>query len=88
MPINLLGRTDYQIDPETQDMFVSLINMRDEAKARKDPIEKRLKILANSTCYGVYAEVIRDDHPKPKVLEVYGPGGEPFTCSTTAIEEP
>lgn len=87
-PINLLGRDDYSIDPETQDMFVSLINMRDEAKAKKDPIEKRLKILANSTCYGVYAEVIRDDHPKPKALEVYGPTGEPFTCSTTAVEEP
>ena len=87
-PINLLGRADYRFDPTDNDMFVSLINMRDEAKAAKDPIEKRLKILANSTCYGVFAEIIRDDHPKPKDLNIFGPDGAAFTCSTKAVEEP
>jgi hypothetical protein len=58
--------------------------MRDEARAQKDPIEKRLNILANSTFYGVYTEVIRDDHPKPKALEVYGPTGEPVRCARKA----
>ena len=86
--INLLGRSDYAFDPYKSDMFVSLINMRDEAKAATDPIEKRLKILANSTCYGVFAEVIRDDHPKPKDLNVFGPDGVGINCLTKAAEEP
>lgn len=87
-PINLLGRADYAFDPYTSDMFVSLINMRDEAKAIEDPIEKQLKLLANSTCYGVFAEVIRDDHPKPKDLNVFGPDGVGMTCMTKVVEEP
>jgi DNA polymerase III epsilon subunit-like protein len=86
--INLLGREDFHFDPTRSDMFVELINMRDGAKAAKDAIEKQLKILANSACYGIFAEVIRDDHPKPKPISYVGLDGEPQSFETKAVEEP
>jgi len=86
--IKLMGRQDCVLDPRSADMFTAIINMRDRAKAATDPIEKHLKILANSTGYGVYAEIIRDDAPKPEPLTIYGPDGASFTNPSCALEEP
>ncbi|WP_300380407.1 hypothetical protein [Henriciella sp.] len=87
-PINLLGRKEYLFDPNTEDMFVRLIDMRDEAKAAGDPIQSQLKILANSTCYGIFAEIVRDDLSDPADLHVIGLDGKPFTFHSTASERP
>lgn len=86
--VALMGRNECVLDPAAADMFTAIINMRDRAKAAKDPIEKHLKILANSTGYGVYAEIIRDDAPKPVPLTIHGPDGEPRVCQSRALEEP
>jgi hypothetical protein len=59
-------------------MFTRLIDMRDEAKARKDPLQQQMKITANSTSYGIYVEVNRDDAPKPEALTLYDAGGHRF----------
>ena len=88
MPVKLMGRDDCELDPNASDLFSAIINMRDKAKTAKDPIEKHLKILANSTGYGVYAEIIRDDAPKVEPLTIIGPDGKSFTCQTKALEEP
>lgn len=87
-PVHLMGRKDCLLDPNANDLFITIINMRDQAKAAEDPIEKHLKILANSTGYGVYAEIIRDDAPKPEDLELFGPDGQRITCKSAALEEP
>ncbi len=87
-PIRLFGREEYTIDPRTDDIFIRLIDMRDEAKAKRDPLEKVMKIIANATCYGIYAEVQRDDAPKPEPIAVFGPHGEGVSMQTQAIEEP
>jgi len=87
-PVNLMGREDCELNPNGSDLFSAIINMRDKAKAAKDPIEKHLKILANSTGYGVYAEIIRDDAPKPEPLTIIGTDGQPFGFQTKALEEP
>lgn len=87
-PINLLGRSDYRFDPNADDLFVSLINMRDEAKAKDDPIEKQLKILANSTCYGVFAEFIRDNPSSLEPLLIYRTDGSIEEVQSKAIERP
>lgn len=87
-PIRLFGREEYTIDPRTDDIFIRLIDMRDEAKAKRDPLEKVMKIIANATCYGIYAEVQRDDAPKPEPIAVFGPHGEGTSMSAQAIEEP
>lgn len=87
-PIRLFGRDEYTIDPRKDDIFIRLIDMRDEAKANRDPLEKVMKIIANATCYGIYAEVQRDDAPKPESIDVHGPHGEGGTMLSQAVEEP
>lgn len=87
-PIRLFGREEYTIDPRKDDIFIRLIDMRDEAKANRDPLERVMKIIANATCYGIYAEVQRDDAPKPESINVHGPHGEGGTIQSQAIEEP
>ena len=87
-PVRVLGRSDYQIDPATDDFFRCLIDLRDEAKELNDSIEQTLKIIANSTSYGIFIEVNRDDAPKSEALSVYGPNGEHKEIDTRAIEDP
>ena len=43
---------------------------------------------ANSTAYGIFVEINRDDAPKPEPLNVYGPDGECQTIPSKAIEQP
>ena len=87
-PVKLLGRDDFMIDPEKNDCFKRLVDLRDNAKERGGEDEKALKIIANSTSYGIFIEVNRDDAPKPESLTVYGPHGERLEAATKAIEDP
>lgn len=87
-PTKILGRDDFEIDPTTSDFFTRLVDLRDEAKAQKNPAEKALKIIANSTSYGIFIEVNRDDAPKAEPLAVFGPNGEQLKIATRAIEDP
>lgn len=86
--IDILGNDQYRIDPTTDDLFKRLIDLRDEAKEKGDPIEKTIKILANSTSYGIFIEVNRDSAPKSEPITVFGPNDEKHDLSTKAIEEP
>lgn len=87
-PINILSLDSYSINPNTDDLFTRLIDLRDEAKAKGDSIEKTLKIIANSTSYGIFIEVNRDNAPKSENLNVYGPNGDCLLSNSKAIEEP
>lgn len=87
-PVEILGRSDFTIDPNTEDFFTRLIDLRDEAKAKGDPIERTLKIIANSASYGIFIEVSRDDAPKSEVLRVFGPDGRCEEVHTKALEQP
>lgn len=86
--IDILGNDQYRIDPATDDLFNRLIDLRDEAKEKGDPIEKTIKILANSTSYGIFIEVNRDNAHKSEPITVFGPNGEKHDLTTKAIEEP
>jgi hypothetical protein len=87
-PIRILGESDFAIDPNSEDFFKRLIDLRDEAKANRDSVEKTLKIIANSTSYGIFIEVTRDDAPKSELLDVFGPNGECKCVHTKALEQP
>lgn len=87
-PINLFGRSEYRIDPNRDDMFTRLIDLRDEAKERRDPLQQQIKIIANATCYGIFVEVNRDDAPKPEALALFDAEGEQHSILSTALEEP
>lgn len=86
--ISILNRESFAVDPIVDDFFTRLIDMRDDAKSRGDAQEKALKIIANSTSYGIFIEVNRDDAPKGEALTIYGPSGEHLDVETRAIENP
>src|SRR6056297_4087198 len=86
--LNLFGNPEYAVDPNTDDVFTRLIDLRGEAKSKGDPLQLAMKIIANATSYGIFIEVLRDDAPKPEPLDVYGPDGTKQTIQSTAIEEP
>jgi hypothetical protein len=87
-PSKIIGRDDFTIDPTNEDFFTRLVDLRDEARARRDPIERALKIIANSTSYGIFIEVNRDDAPEGEPLSVFGPNGEHRLVYSRAIEDP
>jgi hypothetical protein len=87
-PINLFGREEYRIDPNREDMFTRLIDLRDEAKDRKDPLQQQIKIIANATCYGIFVEMNRDDAPKPEALTLFDADGSAHQIQSTALEDP
>jgi hypothetical protein len=69
-------------------LFRRLVDLRDEAKASGNSAEKALKIITNSTSYGIFIEVNRDDAPKAEPLSVFGPNGQHLQIATKAIEDP
>jgi hypothetical protein len=87
-PINLFGDPAYRVDPAREDVFARLVDLRDEAKHRADPLQSAIKIIANATSYGIFIEVLRDDASKPEMVAVYGPSGDRRLLATTAIEQP
>jgi hypothetical protein len=85
--VAILGKPDFEIDPNSDDFFTRLIDLRDSAKGDGD-LEKTIKIIANSTSYGIFIEVNRNEGDKAELLHVYGPDGQAQEVSTRSIEEP
>jgi hypothetical protein len=94
-PVGL--RDAIRVDPATQDFFRLAIEERQRLKRRTDlPEAERsrldpfLKVLANATGYGIFAELNAHDLRKGETQQVtvYGNGDTPFTASVYAPEEP
>lgn len=89
-------RDDVLIDPRRDDFFVKVVEERKRLKVREDlsvvgrvRLDRELKVVANSTAYGIAAEMVRQELPKGerKDLTVYGLD-DPFECSVEVPEEP
>lgn len=87
-PINLFGKPEFKIDPLRDDFFARTVDLRDDAKAKRESAEKAIKIIANATSYGIFIEINRDDAPKPEPLDVFGTNGERQAIHSTALEQP
>ncbi len=80
-------RGKIEVDPREQDFFTTVIEQRkclgsrnDISQAEKARLDKALKVLANSTSYGIYAEMnIRESDEEIKAT-CYGIDPQPFTC--------
>src|SRR5262249_16230154 len=86
--IALFGREEYTIDLAHDDLFTRVIDLRTEIKAavkqaeaaghdaestRLDGLQQSLKLLANSTAYGVLLEVNEKVHSgRALPIDVYG----------------
>lgn len=72
---------DEKINPN-QDIFKKIIEKRHQLIERKDPQEHNLKIIANSTSYGIYAQI--NTEKRKSNVDVYGL--EYFTTDVDKIE--
>jgi hypothetical protein len=77
-----------RIDPYRDDFFLKVIEER-KSKEKTDPLYYFLKILANAGCYGIYAEVNRQQSGKNdrRTVHIFT-GEEHRTQRTNIIEQP
>lgn len=90
--IKLAG--EVEIDPASDDFFSTVIEQRRQLKHRNDldPAERErlgafLKVLANSGCYGIFAEINSEESSRPEPVTIYGLT-EPFTQRLKSVETP
>jgi hypothetical protein len=92
-PVRLGG--EIEIDPATHDFFATLIEQRRGvmlstglAPAERKRLREFLKVLANSGCYGIFAEINRKElGSRRRGITIYGLD-QPFTQKLTSIESP
>ena len=80
-------RGEVEIDPQ-ENFFARVIETRHERADKNDPTGQFLKTVANSTGYGIFAEMIRielADGATEQVM-VYDGTGEPYLADTHAPE--
>lgn len=96
--IKIAGNSDYLVDPLKGDFFRQLIDLRNSIKSRlktcsakqKPALEAQqltLKIIANSTSYGVFIELNVEDLPKHENRLCHG-NGDPFKVEIDKSENP
>jgi hypothetical protein len=85
------------VDPAKTDFFRTVIEERQRVRAKvkaegreNDPLEGFLKVLANSTSYGVFAEFVRHEltGKRTERVTVWDTEGESFAAKTHAPEVP
>jgi hypothetical protein len=89
LPIELLR--EVPIDPTKVDFFKSIIERRKAAQAAgEERLAKSLKVLANSTSYGIYAQMTRHElgGERTEAVTVYGQAAEPYKFQVRSPEDP
>ena len=98
-PMSLLQNSDYLIDPTRDDFFKRVIELRTATKARAvgadeqaasqlSAEEQFLKVLANSTGYGIFAQFISESLGSKAECVCYGPSGPGHKVNTGTRERP
>jgi hypothetical protein len=92
-PLNLRGVIE--VDPRSCDLFKVVIEERKRLASRKDlsaaekkRLDKALKVLANSTSYGIYAEMNRQETDLAINVTCHGIDAQPFTCRVAHPDVP
>jgi hypothetical protein len=69
-------RSHVTVDPRKHDFFRAVVELRQQLKTDRSPEAKRtadgLKVLANSTAYGINAEFIREDRQRLAAVVCHG----------------
>ena len=102
-PIRIGGNVDFTIHPATDDFYKNVIVMRGRVQAlekqakaagdhqaadRHGSHQMMLKLLANSTSYGIFAEQNVQSFDYRRDVDCYVPDGEPMRVGSKSIEEP
>lgn len=92
-PTKLYGQIS--VDPARNDFFRVAIEERKKLSTRKDltPVEKArldkaLKVLANASSYGIYAEMYRQESEEAVPVTCYGIDPKPFSCRVAHPDVP
>jgi hypothetical protein len=90
----LLGG-EVPVNPRTQDLFRTVIEQRKSFSKKKDVpreemdrLDKALKVFANASSYGIYAEMNRQETEKRVKLKCQGIDPEPYECPVIHPEKP
>jgi hypothetical protein len=97
-PTEIVGKSDYHVNPQTDDFYRRLIDLRTETKvkmktaqpedeARLDAEQSALKICANATSYGIFVELNEGSQKKTQHVNCYGVSEAPFVAEVNVIEE-
>ena len=83
------------VNPRTQDLFRTVIEQRKSLDKKKDMsqedvdrLDKSLKVTANATSYGIFAEMNRQETEKRVKVQCQGIDPEPYECSVIHPEKP
>jgi hypothetical protein len=83
------------VDPTRQDFFTTVIEERQRLKKRKGladierkRLDKALKVLANATSYGIYAEMQRQESDARQLVTCQGIDAEPYFCRVKHPDTP
>ena len=98
-PIDISGNADYRVDPIEHDFFKRMIELRQEIKNKRDMAtsvdrealdteQNAIKIAANATSYGMYAEVNVEENSKSAVTNVFSGTSKSFEFDADKIEKP
>lgn len=98
-PVLLAGNPEYRIDPARNDFFRRVIDLRVKTKDRmkaesgavwrtSDADQEFLKILANSTAYGISVQMDPDEPLEPEILTVHGPRDRAHMHKSRGYERP
>jgi hypothetical protein len=92
-PVMLGG--EVAVNPRTQDLFRTVIEQRKSLAKKKgmsrddvNRLDKPLKVLANATSYGIFAEMNRQETEKRVKVRCQGIDAEPYQCSVIHPENP
>ena len=92
-PTRLYGTVE--VDPRKRDFFKRVIEERKRLSSRTDTsqnekkkLDKALKVLANATSYGIYAEMNRQESDHAIKVKCHGIDEKPFTCSAPHPDVP
>jgi len=92
-PVKLRG--EVLVNPRNKDFFkvaiqerVRLASRDDLSEIEKKRLEKALKVLANATSYGIYAEMNRQESDAKVTLKCHGLDPEPYSCRVSHPEVP
>jgi len=85
---------EVEVNPLTQDLFKTVIEQRKSLAKRKEfseedvnRLDKALKVLANATSYGIFAEMNRQESEKKIKVQCHGLDPEPYQCSVIHPEQ-
>lgn len=98
-PVAIAGNPEYLIDPVRDDFFKRLIQLRIEVKRKMkglkghaltalDIAQEFLKILANSTAYGISVQIDPADFDRCEHIDVFGPRARPHRILSKRYETP